>query len=164
MRHSQTYICTQVLTLNLLLERKNLGHLKFLEVGFHFNHLQRKKKKKRRNYHAPWPQQRLLLDGISSPFPPKMECSQGNTTRSVSTALQQLYKDASALLGHQWGPSLGFTRSRNKSKHRAPSKRVVQSVCHTLTIDSLPRCCLHEDATWRKGSNGRAGCCAAQHL
>lgn len=29
---SQTYIRTQVLTLNLLLERKNLGHLKFLEV------------------------------------------------------------------------------------------------------------------------------------
>lgn len=32
MCHSQTYICTQVLTLNLLLERKNLGHLKFLKV------------------------------------------------------------------------------------------------------------------------------------
>lgn len=37
-------------------------------------------------------------------------------------------------------------------------------VYNTLTIYSLLRCCLHEDATWRKSCNSRAGCCAGQHL
>ena len=102
------------------------------------------------------------------PSPPKMACSQGNRTRSVSAALQQLHKDASAHLGHHWGPSLSGTTIWNKTVNTKYTLKVPFNVCvcvcYTLTIYSLLCCCLHEDATRRKSCNSRAGCCAGQHL